>query len=146
MQKCIESTISGKNLGYDYLLWINRQATRLGLKGITFFKSDGSIKVIAEGEEKNLLFLIKKLRTKFLFFISHKYFSAEKSREPSSPRQAPALRLGPLPYLTPCLECNFSISFSSNSSFFSFPLSPRTFSAPSGKRFNDLTNSERYSF
>ncbi|OGI71055.1 hypothetical protein A3B84_02540 [Candidatus Nomurabacteria bacterium RIFCSPHIGHO2_02_FULL_35_13] len=68
MQKCIESTISGKNLGYDYLLWINRQATRLGLKGITFFKSDGSIKVIAEGEEKNLLFLIKKLRRGRFFF------------------------------------------------------------------------------
>lgn len=52
----------GKNLSYDYLLWIRRHAIRLGLKGITFFKNDGSIKTIAEGEEKNLLFFIKKLR------------------------------------------------------------------------------------
>lgn len=62
MQKCIESVISGKNLSYDYLLWIRRHAIRLGLKGITFFKNDGSIKVVAEGEDKNLLFFVKKLR------------------------------------------------------------------------------------
>ena len=62
MQKCIESVMSGKNLSYDYLLWISRQAIRFGIKGITFFKNDGSIKVIAEGEERNLLFFMRKLR------------------------------------------------------------------------------------
>lgn len=68
MQKCIESTMWGKNLNYDYLLWIKHHAIRLGLKGITFFKNDGSIKVIAEGEERNLLFFISKLqRGRFLF-------------------------------------------------------------------------------
>jgi len=68
MLKCIESTVSGRNLNYEDLLWINRHAIRLGLKGITFFKSDGSIRVIAEGEEKNLLFFIKKLKRGRHFF------------------------------------------------------------------------------
>ena len=68
MQKCIDSTISGKNLDYNYLLWITDHAIRLGLKGITFFKNDGSIKVIAEGEEKNLLFFVEKLRRPSNFF------------------------------------------------------------------------------
>lgn len=67
MIKCTESTISGKNLSYKYLVWINDQATQLGLKGITFFKNDGSIKVIAEGEEQNLLFFIKKLKRGYFF-------------------------------------------------------------------------------
>ena len=62
MLRGIESTIYGKNLSYDYLVWIRRNAIRFGLKGITFFKNDGSIKTIAEGEEKNLLFFVKKLR------------------------------------------------------------------------------------
>ena len=62
MLKCIDSTMSGKNLNYDYLLWISHQAIQFGIKGITFFKNDGSLKVIAEGEERNLLFFMKKLR------------------------------------------------------------------------------------
>lgn len=70
MQKCIESVTYGKNLSYNYLLWIRRHAIRLGLKGITFFKSDGSIKTIAEGEERNLLFFMKKLRRGRFFFLS----------------------------------------------------------------------------
>jgi len=70
MPKCIESTMWGKNLSYNYLLWIRRHAIRLGLKGITFFKNDGSIKTIAEEEERNLLFFVKKLRRgRFLFPI-----------------------------------------------------------------------------
>lgn len=68
MQKCIDSVISGKNLNYNYLLWIKNQAIRFGLKGITFFKNDGSIKIIAEGEEKNLLFFINKLKSGRYFF------------------------------------------------------------------------------
>lgn len=62
MQKCVESIISGKNLSYSYLIWIGKNAIRLGLKGIAFFKNDGSIKVIAEGNERNLLFFVKKLQ------------------------------------------------------------------------------------
>jgi len=68
MQKCIDSTISGRNLDHDYLLWIKTHAIRFGLKGVTFFKNDGSIKVVAEGEEKNLLFFINKLKRGRYFF------------------------------------------------------------------------------
>ena len=72
MQKCIESTIWGRRLDYEYLVWIKNNAIRLGLKGITFFKNDGSVRVIAEGEENNLDIFARKLergRT-FLFFLS----------------------------------------------------------------------------
>lgn len=69
MQKSIEITMWGKSLDYDYLAWIKDQAKRLGLKGITFFRNDGSIRVIAEGEENYLLFFIKKLK-KGKYFIS----------------------------------------------------------------------------
>lgn len=68
MLKSIESTMWGKNLNYDYLLWIRNNAVGLGLKGITFFKNDGSLKVIAEGEERNLLFFISKLKRGRFFF------------------------------------------------------------------------------
>lgn len=72
MQKCIDSVMCGKDLDYKYLLWIYRHAVRLGLKGITFFRNDGSIKVIAEGEEKNLHKFIKKLkRGRFLIPVFH---------------------------------------------------------------------------
>ena len=68
MQKCIESTISGINLDHEYLFWIRNNAVQLGLKGITFFKGDGSIKVIAEGEEQNLNKFLNKLRRGRHFF------------------------------------------------------------------------------
>ena len=68
MQKCIEGLMWGKNLNYDYLLWIYNIAISLGLKGITFFRNDGSIKVIAEGGEKSLLFFVKKLKRGRFFF------------------------------------------------------------------------------
>ena len=72
MQKCIESTVWGKDLNYEYLEWIYRHAIRLGLKGTTFFRNDGSIKVIAEGEEKNLLLFLKKLkRGRFFIPVFH---------------------------------------------------------------------------
>jgi acylphosphatase len=68
MIKCVESTISGKNLNYNYLVWINSRAQALGLKGITFFHNDGSIKVIAEGEEANLYLFLNKLKHGKFFF------------------------------------------------------------------------------
>jgi acylphosphatase len=68
MQRCIESTIFGRNIDYSYLQWISAHANKLSLKGITFFRNDGSIKVIAEGEEKKLEKLVKKLRRGRSFF------------------------------------------------------------------------------
>ncbi len=38
MQRCIESTMYGKNLDYDYLLSLKDYAIKLGLKGIAFLE------------------------------------------------------------------------------------------------------------
>jgi len=53
MKKHIEGGISGRILGHNSLVWIKDLAIKLGLKGAVFTKHDGSIKVMAEGEEEN---------------------------------------------------------------------------------------------
>ena len=55
MLRRIESGISAKNLGVDYLFYLKECATHLGLNGIVFTKDDGSVKIIAEGEDENLI-------------------------------------------------------------------------------------------
>jgi len=55
MLKKIECGIGGKEFGFDYLSEIKETADSLGLVGKIFEKDDGSIKLIAEGEEKNLM-------------------------------------------------------------------------------------------
>ncbi len=67
MLKCIESRVWGINLNYKYLLRIKDIAVRLGLKGIASFKDDGSAKIIAEGEERNLLFFVNELKHSHFF-------------------------------------------------------------------------------
>jgi len=67
MLKRIESGISGKGLNYDYLSGIKDLAIKLGLKGVVFTKDDGSIKVIAEGEDGNLIKFAKRLEKNFFF-------------------------------------------------------------------------------
>ena len=54
MLKHIESGIAGKGLGTHYLQSIKNLAVRCQIKGIVFTKPDGSVKVVAEGEERNL--------------------------------------------------------------------------------------------
>ncbi len=54
MHKRIECGMAGKSIRFDYLLWVKKLADRYGLSGIAFIKEDGSIKVVAEGEEKPL--------------------------------------------------------------------------------------------
>ncbi|KKQ85071.1 MAG: hypothetical protein UT09_C0051G0009 [Parcubacteria group bacterium GW2011_GWF2_38_8] len=61
MLRRIESGITARGLKFDYLLWVEKLAFRFGIKGIIFTKNDGSVKIIAEGEEKNLLELVKKI-------------------------------------------------------------------------------------
>ena len=68
MQKCIDGEMWGRTLSYEYLVWIRDNAVNFGLKGITFFKSDGSIKIIAEGEEMNLNAFVEKLKRGRSFF------------------------------------------------------------------------------
>ena len=70
----MESGISGRGLGFSYLSWIKKQADRLGLKGVAFFKHDGSIKVIAEGEEENLIKLGKKLEKGRIFSLVESFY------------------------------------------------------------------------
>ena len=52
----------GRRLSYEYLEWIRDCAIQFGLKGITFFVNDGSIKVIAEGDERNITPFVNKLK------------------------------------------------------------------------------------
>lgn len=67
MFKRIESGIAGKGLGFDYLSSIKEVATDLGLEGTVSLKDDGSIKIVAEGEEKSLVKFTKKLERNFFF-------------------------------------------------------------------------------
>ncbi|MES3032067.1 MAG: acylphosphatase [Patescibacteria group bacterium] len=61
MVKHIESGISGKGLGYHYLQQIRNLALKFQIKGIVFTRPDGSIKVVAEGEESDLMQFANKL-------------------------------------------------------------------------------------
>ena len=63
----IESTMWGRRLDYDYLEWIARKAEKFGVTGTTFFRDDGSIEVIAEGEESALEKFTKRLSRGHLF-------------------------------------------------------------------------------
>lgn len=67
MWKRIESGISARSVEFDFLSWVKGYAANLGLMGATFMKKDGSIEIIAEGEEKNLTKLAKKLEKGDLF-------------------------------------------------------------------------------
>jgi acylphosphatase len=61
MVKHIESGISGRGLGFHYLQLIKNLAIRCQIRGIVFTIPNGSIKVVAEGEEKNLMEFADKL-------------------------------------------------------------------------------------
>jgi acylphosphatase len=62
MVKHLESGIAGKGLGFNYLNWIRNLAIQLKIKGIVFTRRDGSIKVIAEGEETDLIEFTEKIK------------------------------------------------------------------------------------
>jgi len=55
MVKHIESGIAGRDLGFHYLQWIKNLGTRCHIKGIVFTRPDGSIRVEARGEERDLV-------------------------------------------------------------------------------------------
>ena len=54
MVKHVESGIAGRGLGFHYLRQIKNLAIKFNVKGIVFTKPDGSIKVVAKGEERDL--------------------------------------------------------------------------------------------
>ncbi|HTE49152.1 MAG TPA: acylphosphatase [Candidatus Paceibacterota bacterium] len=61
MIKYIESGISGKGLGFHYLQSIKNLALSCQIKGIVFTRPDGSIRVLAKGEEGDLMEFANKL-------------------------------------------------------------------------------------
>ena len=61
MIKYIESGIAGRGLGSHYLQSIKNLAIRYQIKGIVFTRPDGSIKVEARGEERDLMEFANKL-------------------------------------------------------------------------------------
>ena len=82
MFKRIESGTCGWLLGVDYLSQVKEKADQFKINGIVSIQEDGSIKVIAEGQEKDLGKFVKKLKKGRLF--SHienfyvKWFESEK--------------------------------------------------------------------
>ncbi|KKQ88019.1 MAG: hypothetical protein UT09_C0005G0001 [Parcubacteria group bacterium GW2011_GWF2_38_8] len=79
MLKRIEVTMWAERLSYDYLSWAKGIATRLNINGVAFFKNDGSAEIVAEGEERNLIKFVNRLkRGRFFahFFSPIENFSA----------------------------------------------------------------------
>lgn len=62
MIKHMENGISGKIMRPDSLSFIQNLAEELGIKGVVFEKPDGSIKIIAEGEEEDLEDFIESIK------------------------------------------------------------------------------------
>ena len=74
MIKQIESGIAGKGLNFNNLHSIKKVADDLELNGVLSFKDDGSIKVIAEGEEENLKKFTKKLEKASFFYLIENFY------------------------------------------------------------------------
>ena len=83
MLKRIISGISARALGFGYLSWVKDLAVKLKLKGEVFTKDDGSMEIIAEGEEENLEKLTKKLEKKenSLSRVENFYIKWEEPKE-----------------------------------------------------------------
>ncbi|OGI67586.1 hypothetical protein A2732_00010 [Candidatus Nomurabacteria bacterium RIFCSPHIGHO2_01_FULL_40_10] len=67
MVKHIESGMSGRMMGFNSLSWIRDVAMKLEIKGAVFTRPDGSIKVVAEGEEKNLIEFTEEIKEGRIF-------------------------------------------------------------------------------
>ena len=67
MIKHIESGISGRGLNFHFLRALRGLAFKLHIKGVAFTKSDGSIKVIADGDEHNLKEFMKTIKSNNIF-------------------------------------------------------------------------------
>jgi acylphosphatase len=67
MIKHIESGIAGRMMGSNSLSWIQDVATNLGVRGVVLTKPDGSIKVVAEGEEESLIEFTEKIKDGKIF-------------------------------------------------------------------------------
>lgn len=81
MLKHIESGISGRGLGYDSFRYIKELASRFKIKGVVFTKPDGGIKVIADGEERDLVEFARKLERSSFFSSTENFYV--KWKEPN---------------------------------------------------------------
>ena len=84
MLKHIESGISGRGLGPNSLRHIKELASQLQIRGVAFTKPDGSIRVAADGEERNLEEFVKKLeRVNIFSSIENFYVKWQEPNEES---------------------------------------------------------------
>lgn len=74
MIKKIEIGISGSIWNSSSFNWIDRLAIRLSINASVFTKSDGSIRVIAEGEEQTLEVFAKKIHHSGIFSRIENFF------------------------------------------------------------------------
>ncbi|PIR68487.1 hypothetical protein COU49_00385 [Candidatus Nomurabacteria bacterium CG10_big_fil_rev_8_21_14_0_10_35_16] len=58
----VESVLSAKGLGLDYLFFVKDCAIDLSLVGIVCTRDDGSVKIIAEGQEDNLVKFVERTK------------------------------------------------------------------------------------
>ena len=82
MLRRLESGISARSVGFNDLSLIKSVADHFQLKGVVSVRNDGSVKVIAEGEEKNLDKFTKELKKEEHSFSRVENFY-EKWEEPT---------------------------------------------------------------
>jgi acylphosphatase len=81
MIKKIECIISAEKVDHSCLVAVYDLATKLNLKGVVLTRDDGSVRVVAEGEEDNLEEFIKRVQKNHLVFpvIYNFYVKWEKN-------------------------------------------------------------------
>jgi len=62
MIKRIECIVSAERMGYNYLLWVGKTAKHFKLVGKAFVRDDGSIEIIAEGDDEKLAKFIRRVK------------------------------------------------------------------------------------
>ncbi len=67
MIKHVEIGISGEMLHLESFAWIQSMANQLGIAGVVFTKKDGSVRILAEGDEVILQAFADKLSQHEIF-------------------------------------------------------------------------------
>ena len=75
MLKRMEIGIGGGGFNFSRFLSIKESALKFSLLGIAFIRDDGAIKVIAEGEEKNLINFENELSNANFFLYTESFYS-----------------------------------------------------------------------
>jgi len=85
MIRKVEISVAGSRFGHDSREWAERLIAGCRTEGAATVKDDGSIRIAAEGEEKNILRLIKRAKRGPIFstvenFYYH-FLDAEENRQ-----------------------------------------------------------------